>query len=90
MFLSDGHGGYTPLDNGKSPVNDINSKGYRVFTIGLAVEPQSEEENILKDIASNTGGKYFSLSSEKHSSNIVNSIFKEIAGLSNIHSLRRN
>jgi hypothetical protein len=54
-------------------------KGYTIFTIGLNVEPQSDDENTLKNIANATGGQYFLLSPEGDFSNIVNSIFQQMA-----------
>ncbi len=60
IFLSDGDGIYNKSGTPESPADDAASKGYVVYTIGLKITPGSQAETDLMDIATTTGGQYFS------------------------------
>jgi Ca-activated chloride channel family protein len=59
IFLSDGEENYTPSGTPGSPADNARAKGYKIFSIGLNIEPGSSEETNLKDIAVATGGQYY-------------------------------
>ena len=72
----DGEGDYTPSSNqtgSEAPVNQARLRDYKIFTIGLNIEPGSNAEDNLVDIASATGGQYSSPAAEN-----LDSIFGSI------------
>jgi Ca-activated chloride channel family protein len=71
IFLSDGDGTYH-----HSTAVTAADKGYTVYTIGLSMSSGSTAENNLKDIASTTGGKYYSSPSASNLDAIFNDIYK--------------
>ena len=71
IFLSDGDGAY----NHATAVTAAN-KGYTVYTIGLNCPPNGATK--LQDIATTTGGKYYSSPSALNLDAIFNDIYMEI------------
>jgi Mg-chelatase subunit ChlD len=59
IFLSDGEENYTPSGSIGSPVDVARSKGYKIYSIGLNIQPGSIEEAHLKDISIASGGQYY-------------------------------
>ena len=78
IFLSDGQENYTPSGSPGSPADNAKSKGYKIFPIGLNVEPQSAEEASLKDIATATGGQYYFSPTAENLQAIFGSIFQQV------------
>jgi Ca-activated chloride channel family protein len=72
IFLSDGGGIY----HHSTAVTAAN-KGYTVYTIGLSMSGSTAKNN-LKDIASTTGGKYYSSPSASNLDAIFNDIYTEV------------
>jgi len=75
IFLSNGAGGYTPSGGG-GPVDDAVAKGYVIYSIGLNVGSGSWEESNLIDMATATGGQYFSAPTADALQDIFDAIFQ--------------
>lgn len=71
IFLTDGDGAYTPSTYPSSYTVQAANKGYKIYSIGLG--PDIVEGN-LEDMATKTGGQYFS----SPSSDNLQTIFDEI------------
>lgn len=76
ILLSDGRGQYASSKMADSPTDVARKHGYRVFTIGLNMS--GEEENDLKDIANATGGLYLSSQSPENLNKIFRAIFQKV------------
>jgi Mg-chelatase subunit ChlD len=76
VFLSDGKELYTPSGSIGSPADNARSKGYRIFSIGLSVEPGSIEEAHLNDMAVTSGGQYYPSPTAENLQAVFDSIFQ--------------
>jgi Ca-activated chloride channel family protein len=97
VFLTDGIGDYTPSSGTvatgtESPSNLTEStsladlaktNGYRIFSIGLNIEPGSDAEANLIDMASATGGQYFSSPTAENLAEVFNAIHQTVVRVSN-------
>jgi Ca-activated chloride channel family protein len=78
VFLSDGEGTYTDASSG-GPAADAASKGYTVYTIGLNMEEAGiDAELALQDIATATGGTYYSSPEADNLEAIFDEIFTSV------------
>jgi Mg-chelatase subunit ChlD len=77
ILLTDAQNNNPPSDNllCLDEANISASRGIKIFTIGLAINSSSPEEQLLKDIANITGGKYFSTPNASH----LEAIYEEIS-----------
>jgi Ca-activated chloride channel family protein len=73
IFLTDGYGSYTDAANG-GPAATAASKGYTIYSIGLG----SAAPGPLQDMASATGGTYYSSPSAANLQAIFDAIFTEV------------
>lgn len=78
IFLTDGQGLYTPSGSPGSPADVAAGKGYVIYSIGLNMTPGSLAENNLIDMATATGGQYYSSPSAENLSAIYDAIYEEI------------
>lgn len=76
ILLSDGASD-VPVDIG-SLTSKANVRGYKIYAIGLSIDQGSEIESQLKDIASQTGGKYHASPTSKNLESVYNEIFEKI------------
>lgn len=74
IFLSNGGGTYTYASSG-GPASDAANKGYVIYSIGLGLSPA---EGPLIDMATATGGKYYSAPTADNLDAIFNEIYTEI------------
>jgi Ca-activated chloride channel family protein len=74
IFLTDGQGGYTYSSNPGSPADDAAGKGYIIYSIGLG----SPSAVPLMDMATATGGAYYSSPSADNLQAIYDAIYEEI------------
>jgi Ca-activated chloride channel family protein len=80
VLLTDGKGEYTKSGMPGSPADEARAKGYKIFPIGLSVEG-TEAEVDLKDIASATGGQYFSAPTAENLDLVFNQIFEKVVSV---------
>ena len=78
IFLSDGQENYTPSGSPGSPADNAKSKGYKIFSIGLNIEPGSIEETNLKDIAVATGARYYFPPTAENLQAAFDNIFEQV------------
>ena len=74
IFLSNGAGSYTYASSG-GPASIAASKGYVIYSIGLGSSPATGP---LTDMATATGGKYYSSPSASNLDAIFNDIYTEV------------
>jgi len=74
IFLTDGQGTYTYASSG-GPASVAASKGYVIYSIGLGSSPATGP---LMDMATATGGQYYSSPSASNLAAIFNSIYTTI------------
>jgi hypothetical protein len=79
IFFSDFEGRYTRSGNAGSPADHARSKEYKIFSFGLNIEPESREEERLKDMADASGGQYYYPPTAEN----LQAAFDNISGLSN-------
>lgn len=87
VFLTDGEGEYTPsssnlTESQKPIVDEARDKGYRIFSIGLNIQPESKAENNLIDMASATGGAYLSSPTAENLDEVFNAILQTLIKVS--------
>jgi len=75
IFLSNGQGTYTFAGDPGSPADDADSKGYVIYSIGLGPDPYVDA---LQDMASATGGQYYSSPTAENLQAIFDAIFTQI------------
>jgi len=75
IFLSDGDGTYT-YSGGGGPVDDAVTNGYKIFSIGLT--PPLGAIPKLQDMATATGGAYYSSPDPSYLQAIFNDIFQTV------------
>jgi Ca-activated chloride channel family protein len=80
ILLTDGKGEYTKSGMPGSPADEAMSKGYKIFPIGLNVAGTDAEID-LKDIASATGGQYFSAPTAENLDLVFNQIFQKVVSI---------
>jgi Ca-activated chloride channel family protein len=74
IFLTDGQGAYTWSGNPGSPADDAASKGYVIYSIGLG----SPSTGPLIDMASATGGAYYSSPTPANLQAIFDAIYQQV------------
>ncbi|CAD7773185.1 von Willebrand factor type A domain protein [Candidatus Methanoperedenaceae archaeon GB50] len=74
IFLSDGEGYYTYAGSG-GPASNAASKGYVIYSIGLGNNPATGP---LTDMATATGGKYYSAPTADNLQAIFDEIYEEL------------
>ena len=74
IFLSNGAGSYTWAASG-GPASVAAAKGYVIYSIGLGASPATAE---LTDMATATGGKYYSSPSATNLDAIFDAIYTEV------------
>jgi hypothetical protein len=74
IILTDGKGAYTYSGEHDSLVDQARKKGYRIFSIGLNIDPGSIQEDRLRDMADGTGGQYFTSPSNENLRIVLDSI----------------
>ena len=74
IFLTDGQGTYTWSGNPGSPADDAASKGYVIYSIGLGPAASGP----LVDMATVTGGAYYSSATAANLQAIYDAIYSEI------------
>jgi len=77
VFLTDGKGEYTKSGLPASPADEARFQGYKIFPIGLNVEG-TEAEKDLMDIASASGGQYFSAPTAENLQAVYEDIFERV------------
>lgn len=77
IFLTDGQGSYTYAGSG-GPASEAATSGYIIYSIGLTITAGSYAEDNLVDMATATGGAYFSSPSPANLAAIYGTIFDEI------------
>ena len=75
IFLTDGQGTYTYSGNPGSPADNAASKGYVIYSIGLGSSPAVGP---LTDMATATGGTYYSAPTAANLDAIFKDIYKEV------------
>ncbi|MHA2103877.1 MAG: vWA domain-containing protein [Candidatus Hodarchaeales archaeon] len=76
IFLTDGQGSYTPSGNPGSPADDAANKGYVIYSIGLGLGLPWNLS--LVDMATATGGLYYSAPTSDNLQEIYEDIYEEI------------
>jgi hypothetical protein len=78
VFLSDGLGDYTNSADPESVTKSAAVRGYKIYSVGLNVNYDSEAANDLRDIASATNGVYYSSPIAENLNDIYSKIFQNI------------
>lgn len=79
IFLTDGNGVYTPSGTPGSPTDAAAAKGITIYTIGLNIISGTYIEGKLIEIATNTGGTYYSSPTAKSLDAIFSDIYSGVA-----------
>jgi hypothetical protein len=77
VFLTDGKGEYTKSGMPASPADLANLKGYKIFPIGLNVGGTDAESDLI-DVASASGGQYFSAPTAENLEAVYEEIFERV------------
>jgi Ca-activated chloride channel family protein len=86
IFLTDGSGTYTTAANG-GPASEAATKGYVIYSIGLNMVSGGLPESRLKDMATATGGAYYSSPSASNLQDVYDDIYSAIVTSTQPHDV---
>jgi Ca-activated chloride channel family protein len=90
IYLTDGNGPYTACDHHDGPAAHAKSKNYTIYAIGLGTGANNNSTTALQDMASCTGGIFYSAPTAANIHAVFDAIFRQITSNSIPHNIDVN